>query len=107
MLRERSQTQKGTLKNFINIKLSKRQNNSNKRHISGCLGPEMGQEGPVFGVIEVFQNFIVMLVAQLCTFSQIHQAGHLKWLIFVVCQVYLKNFRNNKKDKREPWITQG
>lgn len=48
-----------------------------------------------------------MVVAQLCTLTQMYEAVHFKWVIVVVCKMYLKILqkKKKKKDKREHGIT--
>lgn len=82
----------------------KSQSHSIRKQISGCLEPEMGQEGMFWGDRSVPKLFM-MVVSQLCTLTQIHQATHLKFLWYVKCTS--KNAKKkNYNDKRELWITQ-
>lgn len=42
----------------------------------------------LFVVMEMFENQIVVMVAQLCKYTKNHSAVHLKWANFVVCKVH-------------------
>lgn len=42
-----------------------------------------------FGVMEISQNYVVVIVAHLCKFTKNHFTVHLKWMDFVVGKLYL------------------
>lgn len=42
----------------------------------------------LFGVTEMFENWVVVMVADLCKFTRSHCIGPLNWVNFVVCKLY-------------------
>lgn len=55
----------------------------------------------LFGVIEVYQNEMVVMIEQLYKFTKNDQNVHFNWVNFVIWKLYLsKIVKNNLKVKR-------
>lgn len=54
----------------------------------------------LFVVMEMFENQIVVMVAQLCKYTKNHSAVHLKWVNFVVCKVHCNKAIHYKKKSK-------
>ena len=51
-------------------------------------------------VIEVFCFLMVMIVTGISTFIEIHKTVHLKWILIMVCKLYLNKFDFKRENAR-------
>lgn len=56
----------------------------------------------LFGVIEFYQNWIVVMIAQLCKFTKNYQTMYFNWVNFAIFKLFLsKTIKNNLKEIAE------
>lgn len=54
----------------------------------------------LFGVTQVYQNGMMVMIEQLCKFTKNDQSEHFNWVNFVIWKLYLSKIVKNSKTQK-------